>query len=133
MHKLMAGLVFYVIFAGTAFAKPALRDVPQIDNGLFNVGLANEIREICPSIDARLFKAFGYLRRLEREAIDLGYSEDEIKAHLKSKKEKKRLRARAAEYMKSQGFGQTTEGYCALGEAEIARNSEIGVLLRAAN
>jgi hypothetical protein len=116
---------------GAAAAKPALRDVPEIDNGLFVVGLAHEIRENCPSIEARLLKAIGVLRGLEREARSRGYSEDEIRRHLKSKTEKKRLRARAASYMKARGFGQTTDGYCALGQSEIARDSEIGALLRA--
>ena len=133
MRKTMIGSVVVILAASSAWAKPPLRDVPEIDNGLFAVGLAHEIRKKCPSIDARLFKAFGVLRDLEREARDLGYSEDEIRTHLKSKQEKKRLRARAAKYMESQGLGQTEAGYCALGESEIARSSEIGVLLRASN
>lgn len=130
MRKVIVGILVAVLAVGAVAAKPALRDVPDIDNGLFVVGLAHEIRKNCPSIDARLFKAFGVLRGLEREARDLGYTEDEIRTHLKSKSEKKRLRARAAKYMESQGFGQDKAGYCALGEAEIARNSEIGALLR---
>jgi predicted transcriptional regulator len=77
-----------------------------------------------------MFKAIGVLQGLERAARDRGYTEDEIRKHLKSKEEKKRLRARAAKYMDAQGFGQTEAGYCALGEAEIARKSEIGALLR---
>ncbi|MEM9576077.1 MAG: DUF5333 domain-containing protein [Pseudomonadota bacterium] len=131
MRNAMMGAMLASLAAGAVAAKPALRDVPEIDDGLFVVGLAHEIRKNCPSIEARLFKAFGFLRGLERDARDLGYTEDEIRTHLKSKAEKKRLRARAAQYMEAQGFGQDKAGYCALGKAEIARASEIGALLRA--
>lgn len=123
------GLVVFA--AGAVAGKPALRDVPEIDDALFAVGLAHTIRKECPEIEARLFRAIGFLRDLERDARSRGYTEDEIRTHLKSDAEKRRLRARAAEYMKARGYGQTTQGYCALGAAEIAQKSETGTLLRA--
>lgn len=133
MRNLIAVAAISVLVASTATAKPALRDVQEIDNGLYVVGLAHEIRENCPTIDARMLRAISFLQDLKREARDLGYTDDEIRKHLKSKEEKKRLRDRAARYMESQGLDQDKEGYCALGKAEIEQNSEIGALLRASN
>jgi predicted transcriptional regulator len=127
---LILGILLAVLAAPLA-AKPALRDVPEIDEGLFVVGLAHEIHKKCPSIEARILKGLGTLQDLQRQARDLGYSEEEVRRHVSSKAEKKRLRARAADYMAARGFGQTEEGYCALGTDEIARKSEIGALLRA--
>ena len=57
-----------------ALAKPALRDVPELDNRLFAVGLAEEIRRNCPQISGRMLKAFGYLQDLANDALELGYT-----------------------------------------------------------
>lgn len=111
-------------------AKPSLRDVPRIDDGLFAVGLAHEIHKKCPTISARMLKGIGTLRALQSEARDLGYTDAEIRAHVDSRAEKQRLRARAADYMKQRGLGQTPQDYCALGRAEIAQQTDIGALLR---
>lgn len=131
MRRVIAVAVLALTVAGAAQAKPALRDVAKIDDGLFVVGLANEIRKACPAIKARYFKALSALRALEQTARDLGYTEDEVTRHIRSDAEKQRLRARAASYMAERGLEQTENGYCALGQAEIAQGSEIGALLRA--
>lgn len=133
MVRVMMAVALMAGMTGLASAKPALRDVPVIDNGLFAVGLAHEIRRNCPDISARFFRALGFLRQLEREAEALGYTEAEVEAHLESDVEKDRLRARAARYMADQGFAQDSAGYCALGRSEIARNSQTGTLLRVSN
>ena len=130
MRRVMMTALVTLAMAGPVVAKPSLRDVPQIDDGLFAVGLADRIRKECPQISARFFQAVGFIRALEQSARDLGYSGAEIDAHLDSKAEKNRLRARAADYMASQGLEQTEQGYCALGRAEIAQKSTIGALLR---
>lgn len=111
-------------------AKPALRDVPEIDDALFAIGLADQIRRNCPTISARLFKAWVTLRDLEKDAKARGYSDAEINAHLDSEVEKNRLRARGQDLMNARGLDTTTQGYCLLGEQEIGRNSAAGVLLR---
>lgn len=131
MRALMLGTAVALALTGASAAKPSLQDVPEIDEGLFVVGLAHEIRKKCPTIKARIFRAFSTLRELEQTARDLGYSTDEITRHLESKAEKKRLRARAATYMADRGFEQNENGYCALGQAEIAQSSQVGALLRA--
>lgn len=133
MHRLMMGAAITMALAHGAAAQSSLREERDIDEGLYTVGLAHEIRENCPEISARMFRAIGVLRGLERKARDRGYSEDEIRKYLKSDADKERLRARAAEYLEAQGFRQTKEGYCALGRSEIAQSSDIGALLRLRN
>ncbi|WP_298912798.1 DUF5333 domain-containing protein [uncultured Roseobacter sp.] len=127
MTMVTAGAVFVT---GVAAANPPLREVKSIDDGLFAIGLADQIRKNCPVISARIFRALGALQDLNAQAEALGYTKKEIDAHVDSDVEKDRLRARAADYMAAQGLKVDEAGYCALGKAEIARNSTIGVLLR---
>lgn len=110
-----------------------LREVESIDDGLFVIGLADQIRKNCPIISPRVFKALGALQDLNNQAIAMGYTEEEINAHVDSDVEKDRLRARAREYMAEQGLEPDEAGYCALGKSEIERNSTIGALLRQAD
>ncbi len=61
----------------------------------------------------------------------MGYSQAEIDAHVGSEAEKDRLRERARAYMASKDLEMNQAGFCTLGRDEIARNSTVGVLLRA--
>ena len=128
----LAGMIASGTTAGSA-ANPPLRDVAEIDTGLFVIGLADQIRKNCPAISARLLKALGAASDLQRKARSFGYSDEEINRHLKSDVEKDRLRAQAAAYLAERDVTADQEGYCALGRAEIARNSAIGALLREKN
>ncbi|MGH1357098.1 MAG: DUF5333 domain-containing protein [Thalassovita sp.] len=133
MRKIVP-LVIAVSIAATqpAFAKAPLRDVAEIDDGLFVVAVANEIRRQCDSISARMFRAFSYMNRLERRARDLGYSQTEIDAYVKSPDEKARMRARGEAYLKANGVSYADpETFCTLGQTEIAKGTQIGQLLRA--
>lgn len=112
-------------------AKPPLRDVKPIDDALFAIGLADQIRKNCPAISARVLPALGALQEVQRTAREMGYTQAEIDAHVDSDTEKDRLRARGAQYMASRGLETDQVGYCTLGKEEIARNSTAGVLLRA--
>lgn len=116
----------------SALAKPSLRDVPQIEDGLFAVAVAKEIRDECSSINGRTFKAIGVLTSLKREANQLGYSDDEIRAYIDSRAEKDRMRAKGEKFLAQNGVSyDNPETFCTFGRAEIAKNSAIGVLLRA--
>nr|WP_299963050.1 DUF5333 domain-containing protein [uncultured Roseobacter sp.] len=119
-----------VVLAGSVAANPPLREVKAIDDGLFAIGLADQIRKNCPDIQARLLRALGALQDLNNEAKALGYSKAEIDAHVDSDAEKERLRARGKAYMAELGLEQDAAGYCALGHKEIDRSSTVGVLLR---
>ena len=74
--------------APMAQARPPLRDVAEINDGLFAVAVADEIRKECRSISARMLRALNYINALEKRAQELGYSKQEIKAYVKSKEEK---------------------------------------------
>lgn len=133
MRRLVMATVIGAVIGQSALALPPLREVESIDEGLFTVGLANEIRRKCPTISARMFHAIGVLRGLKREARQLGYTDAQIDAHVESDVEKDRLRARGKAYMEARGLEQNEAGFCALGRAEIAQRTEVGALLRETN
>ena len=122
----------FISFAPLAEAKQPLGQVKPIFNGLLAVGLADEIRNNCPSISARMVRAAMFVSDLKGQALAMGYSEAEIRAFRKSDREKARMRAQGEAYLKQNGVTKgVPETYCALGRAEIAKSSQIGALLRA--
>tara|TARA_Y100000815_G_scaffold147649_1_gene133562 strand:- start:811 stop:1329 length:519 start_codon:yes stop_codon:yes gene_type:complete len=127
-----AALILGLSAASPALSKPSLRDVPEIENSLFSIAIADEVRDQCDGINARLLKAIGQLRALKARANDLGYSDDEIRAYVESDGEKARMRAKGEAFLKQNGVRlDAPETFCAFGHAEIAKNSAIGALLRA--
>lgn len=117
--------------AAPVLAKPSLRDVPEIENGLFAVALADEVRDNCDGISARIVKALGVLRGLKAQANALGYSDDEIRNYIESDAEKTRMRKKGKAYLRQNGVSYTKpETFCAFGRKEIAKGSAIGVLLK---
>ncbi|MBE1284848.1 MAG: hypothetical protein GJ676_16170 [Rhodobacteraceae bacterium] len=136
MHLLrltaFAALFATVLPATLAAAKPPLREVPEIADGIFTIVVANEIRRHCDDINGRIFKGIGEIRRLRARANDLGYSDNEIRAVLDSDDEKERMRARGRTYMAQKGLNYDKPGdLCRLGRLEIQSNSAIGALLKA--
>ena len=118
--------------AGAAAAKPPLREVPEIADGIFNIVVANEIRRKCDDIGGRLLKGIARIHRLKARANALGYSDREIRALLDSEAEKARMIERGRAYMAKVGLDYDTPGdLCRLGRLEIKNNSAIGALLRA--
>ena len=129
----VAALMLAVTVGATdAQAKRPLAQVKPITDGLLAVGLADEIRNNCPTISARMLRAVSFMTSLKNKAQAMGYSDEEIRAFRKNSSEKARMRARGEAYLKQNGVrkGQP-ETYCALGRAEIAKSSQIGALLRA--
>ncbi len=117
---------------GAAPDRPPLSEVRHINNGLLIAGLANEIRKKCDSISGRLIKGYFYLKSLERQALELGYSQAEIDAFVDSEADKDRLKAIGEKYLADNGVDrEKPETLCAFGHREIARSSAIGALLRA--
>ncbi|WP_254429651.1 DUF5333 domain-containing protein [Ruegeria atlantica] len=115
-----------------AEAKPPLREVKEIDDELYYIAIANEISEFCPSISGRRLKAIGVMWGLKSKANKLGYSDSEIRAYVESDAEKDRMRAKGEAYLAANGVSYGNPGsFCSLGQAEIKRNSAIGVYLRA--
>ncbi|WP_243612352.1 DUF5333 domain-containing protein [Shimia aestuarii] len=131
----LAGAVFAACLAApvsSAAARPHLREATEINNGLFAVAIAREIKDYCPTINARYFRAFNFLSSLKRKARDMGYSDAEIEAYVDNDEEKARLRARGEAYLAAKGVSyDDPQSFCALGREEIQKSSQIGVLLRA--
>lgn len=121
-----------VLAAGTANAKQPLEEVESVTSGLLWIGIADEIRNTCPSISARMIRALGYINDIQNEAKSLGYSKAEIDAFRKSDANKAELRRRGEAYLQANGVDlNDPNSYCVLGRAEIKKSSQIGALLRA--
>ncbi len=132
MKMLTTMVVTAGLAANMAAAKPHLRDVPEIDNPLYYALVAYEISENCADLSARKLKGLNDAWKLARKARNLGYSDNEIKAYIKSDEEKARMRSRGEAYFNSKGASyDAPQTLCVLGHAEIKRNSAIGVYLRA--
>lgn len=128
---LVAGAFALVATTATAQAAVPLNEEPHINDSLVAVAVGNAIRKTCPTISARMLVALSKGRDLQNYALDKGYSKDEMNAFLENKTEKARVKGIAAEYMAANGVVEgDVESYCALGRAEIAKNSLIGSLLR---
>ena len=55
-------------------AKQGLPEETNVTEGLIAISMADTVRTICPSIDARLITAFIYLNSLKEHALHLGYT-----------------------------------------------------------
>ena len=132
MRHVLTCAMMAVLAAGQAAAKPSLRDVRVVEDGLFAIVVADKIRSECGSISARMLRAYAELRRLYEYARAQGYSEAEIDAYVNADAEQKRMDAKRDAYLTQVGVVQSDpETYCAAGRAEIDKSSRIGSLLRA--
>ncbi len=114
-----------------AQSKPPLRDVPQIDDALLMIAIADEVRNKCDAIEARMFKAWTTINALESQAKRMGYTDEEIDDYVTSKDEKRRMRQRGEAILKARGVALDRDAdYCTFGREEIAKGSQIGVLLK---
>lgn len=110
----------------------ALRGDSEIFNGLYVMGIAHGIRDICPTIEARMLRANSLALNLYSRARSLGFSYDEVRAFLRDDDHKAELRAIVIAYYNQRGADiEQPETICALGEAEIAAGTSAGALLRA--
>ncbi|HVG48547.1 MAG TPA: DUF5333 domain-containing protein [Rubellimicrobium sp.] len=109
---------------------PPLGEVPVITEGLINTAIAYELDRKCDELEGRRLQGIAFLWSLESEARRLGYSRQEIQAFIDNEAEKDRLEAIARERLRGMGAveGQW-DTYCAVGRAEIAKDSPIGALL----
>lgn len=117
--------------AAASASLPPLRDVPQIDDRMLWIAIAIEISDRCDTIAPRTARGLNYLWRLRSEARRLGYSDAEIKAYVDSDAEKDRMRGRGEAYVRARGLNPDNDAdLCKLGQAEIAKGSQIGAFLR---
>ena len=131
MKTLITTLLF-ALFAAPVLALTPLHQEPTVVSNFYNIGLADEVRKNCETIDARIIRAYRYIKSIERYARDAGYSNTEIDEFVDNKAEKEKLRTRVrADLAKRGASAKTPEGYCTVGREEIAKGSAAGRLLRA--
>ena len=118
--------------ATSAAALQPLHENPTVVRGFYAIGLADELRKNCDTIEPRLFRAYTYLKSLERYARNAGYTEAQIDELVDNKTEKERLRHEIRVDLAKRGASpKTPQGYCTVGLEEIAKDSAAGRLLRA--
>lgn len=119
--------------AAVLLAAPAgadLRDERTITEGLITVGIAYEISEVCPDIDARRLRGLRYLLALRGAAQDLGYSRDEIDAFVDDDDEKDKLEAVARSRLAAMGAPRGDKAaHCRVGRREVRDDTQVGRLL----
>lgn len=124
-------LAVLAVAAGTASAKPPLRDVPEIDDMVMKVAIADQIRKSCDDIGARLIRAYSTLNGLKALARDKGYSDEEIEDYVTSKSEKARMRSKAESFLQANGVQPDDRvALCRFGKRQIQSQTEIGELLK---
>jgi hypothetical protein len=131
MRHLFLPVTLLAVIAGGVAAKQPLRDVKVIDDAVFDVAVADQIRKKCPDITPRIVQAFSLYRATRKQARDMGYTDAEIEAYGDSEAEKARMRAKGEAYLRANGVvASDPQSYCALGRKEIQKASRIGSLLR---
>ena len=117
--------------ATPALALVPINENPEIRDKLLQGFIGDAIADNCPSIEARNLRALGELNKLRDYALKQGYEAKVVREFVTSKEEKAKFKAEAAEWLKAQGAEPgNAAAYCQIGEAEIARESLIGYLLR---
>ena len=131
MTKLILSVSLAALLVAPAMARTPLNQEKRINDTLIAGQVGDTIRKTCPSISAKMFVVLGELNALESYARDQGYTEAEVKAFLKDKTEKARIKAEANAYLKKAGAVEgDAETYCVVGRAEIEKGTLAGSLLR---
>lgn len=126
-------LIAAALLAATpAAALEPLSENAYVNDRLVQARVADVLRRGCPTLDARMVRAFREARALKRHALDQGYSEAQIDAFLDDRQERQRIYTEADRYMRANGVmnGQP-DTFCRLGRDEIARQTIAGSLLSA--
>jgi hypothetical protein len=120
-----------LMFVSPAFALEPINQEKKINDTLRSGFIADAIADNCPTLEPRKLRALNELRKLRDYALGIGYTPAEVRAFVESRTEKARGKAEAAAWLGEKGVvvGDPAS-YCAVGEAEIARDSLTGRLLR---
>ncbi len=125
------------VAAAAALSAPMVRALtplhqePTVRSMFYSIGLADEVRKNCPTIEPRMLRAFTYLKSIETYARTAGYSDDQIRNLTENKAEKEKLRVLIRGDLVRRGASPgDPAGYCRVGAEEIARKSASGRLLR---
>jgi hypothetical protein len=135
LNSLTARFSALAIAAAVAFATPASADVAlnknaHITESLVAAQVGDILRKSCSSISARFVVVFQKMNALEAYARSEGYTETEVRAFLKDKAEKARIKGLADSYLAAAGVvADDEESYCASGRNEIAKETLAGSFL----
>ena len=125
------GLILTVSATSADAVSNGLRNHKEINNRIAVFGIADEIRKNCDTIEPRMVRAYVFGKATVDKAKADGYSDEEIEAFAENKEDRARLKAAVQKYLTSKGAkADDPQSYCAVGLAEIDRNSQIGALLR---
>jgi Family of unknown function (DUF5333) len=129
MTRMMIFAVMMAV-ATPALALPPLSENDYVNDRLIQASVADRIRKECPTIAARFAYAYSQARALKQYALDQGYTDAEITAFLRSKPDKKRVKAAAEAYLAANGVVQgDAQSFCTLGMQEIANQTIAGSLI----
>ena len=116
---------------GAADQSP-LHGEKSINDQLLLVSVVDKINRGCGSLKVKFFKAQAFVRDLKAEAQARGYSKAEVNAYIEDKAHRAAMRKRRDAFFVSNGASSTDpQSLCAFGHAEIQKQSQIGVLLKA--
>lgn len=128
----LAGLGAPALAASQDEINATLSGDASIWGGLFALAVADEIRNNCPTMEARTVRATTFVYGLYSQAREYGFSRAEIRAFQTADSTEARMRSEVMAYFGQRGVREgQPDTYCALGQAEIAAGSQAGVLLRA--
>ena len=126
-----AAVVAAAMAAASGPAAAGLADEREVTERLIVVGMADQLRKTCGGIDARMVRAYSYLRGIARIALDLGYDRQVIEDYIEDRAVKDGLRAVAADRLAERGARAGDEAaHCRVARDEIARGTAVGRLLR---
>jgi len=136
MLRLCAVVIMVTILAITghvagASADPDISTDREINQGLFVIVVANKIRKKCDTIDARMWRALMFIENLKAKARARGYTRPKVEAYLNNEEARAHMDDLRDAYIKQHVGDTSPESLCRLGREEIARNSQIGYLLKA--
>lgn len=131
LMKLAPLSLIALMAAVPAHALEPINKEAHINNILLQGFIGDAIADNCPTIEPRKIRALGELNKLRVYALDKGYTTAQVRAFVTDDTEKARGKAEAAAWLAERGAEPGKDAiYCQIGEAEIAKESLIGTLLR---
>lgn len=133
MARPLAALALSLFLAApmAAAAPVPLAQESHINAELRAAQVGDILRKTCPAVSARMFVVLNRLNALESYARRAGYAEAEVKAFLKDRAQKDRIRAEAEAYLAAAGaVPGDAESHCRVARDEVRRRTPAGQLLR---
>ncbi|MEM1273204.1 MAG: DUF5333 domain-containing protein [Pseudomonadota bacterium] len=119
------------VVAARADEFDALREDPQIENGVLIVAIAEQFRDNCPNLEDRRGRSMAFLFGLVNRANALGYNRAQIEAYVENDADQARVEARARQWLVQEGANlDEPESICQVARDEITNQTVIGRLIR---